>query len=75
MNYFAVSLGADGGVVHDHQTGEIKKVVVGDFKHCRYAIQNAKMQLQHTSEYKGVLIKGDNQGGFFICDAQEIETL
>ena len=75
VDYLAVFLGVDGGIVRNSKTAEVMNLQLGEFDNRDVAIEQAKAQLEYEIEHNGVLVKGDNQGGFLICDIQEFATL
>ncbi|KJF83575.1 hypothetical protein [Photobacterium angustum] len=75
MNYVAVSLGADGGIVRHRKTAEVQAVLLGEFEQKHIAVEQAKAQLGCEFEIKGVLVKGNHQGGWLVCDSQELTEL
>lgn len=75
MNYLAVFLCSDGGIARNSNTEEVMNMQLGEFESRELAIQNACVQLECTHVKNGVLLKGENKGGFLICDAQEFAEL
>lgn len=75
MNYLAVFLGIDGGIIRNTKTEEVMNLQLGEFDDRKEAIENAKIKLECTTEINGVLVKGENSGGFIICDTQEFAEL
>ncbi|MGF1689439.1 hypothetical protein L4C36_22725 [Photobacterium japonica] len=75
MNYLAVFLGVDGGITRNAKTEEVMNLQLGEFDSREEAIENACLQLECTHAKKGVLLKGENAGGFLICDTQEFAEL
>lgn len=75
MNYLAVFLGADDGITRNAKTEEVMNLQLGEFESLEMAIQNACEVLECTHAKNGVLLKGENSGGFLICDTQEFAEL
>ncbi|EHR1162088.1 hypothetical protein KS876_001089 [Vibrio parahaemolyticus] len=75
MNYLAVFLCPDGGIARNQQTQEVMNMQLGEFESFELAIKNACVQLECTHAKNGVLLKGENKGGFIICDTQEFAEL
>lgn len=75
MNYLAVYLGADGGISRNADTQEVMNLQLGEFESRDQAISNACETLDCTHAKNGVLLKGQNTGGFLICDTQEFAEL
>ena len=48
---------------------------LGEFERRVLAIESAKISLQCEFEINGVFVKGNNQGGFLLCDTQEFAQL
>lgn len=75
MNYLAVVLCTDGGIARNAETEEVMNMPLGEFESREHAIENACVQLECTHAKNGVLLKGENKGGFLICDTQEFAEL
>ncbi|UXI00453.1 hypothetical protein [Photobacterium sp. TY1-4] len=75
MNYLAVYLCADGGISRNANTQEVMNLQLGEFESRDQAISNACELLDCTHTKNGVLVKGQNTGGFLICDTQEFAEL
>ena len=75
MNYLAVFLNSDGGVVRNNDTQEVMNLQLGEFETRDLAIENACAKLECNHVINGVLVKGTHTGGFMICDAQEFAEL
>ncbi|WP_318515001.1 hypothetical protein ACN08P_11305 [Photobacterium leiognathi subsp. mandapamensis] len=72
MNYVAVLVGTDGGIVRHRKTQEVSSILLGEFETKQNAIEQAKVQLNCELEVHGVLVKGNHQGGYLVCDTQEL---
>ncbi|MEI8594012.1 MULTISPECIES: hypothetical protein [Photobacterium] len=75
MNYLAVFLCPDGGIIRHKQTAEPMNIELGDFENRIDAIREACVVLECEHLMKGVISKGPNKGGFLIVDAQEFVTV
>ena len=71
INYLAVYLNTGGGVVRDEETQEVMNLQLGEYPSADIAIEHACEQLKCTHVMNGVLVKGNNTGGFLVCDVQE----
>ncbi len=78
MNYAAVMLCSEGGIIRDEQTQEVANVLVGDFDSMEAAVNQACRDLDcvvlHPRE-KGIISKGRDLGGFRIVTTQELEEV
>ena len=75
MQYVAIMLGSDGGVIRHEETQEVANVVVGDFESMEDAINQACFDLSCTHLIKGVISKGENKGGFMLVTNQDLESI
>jgi hypothetical protein len=75
MNYLAAFINKDGDFVRDNETAEVMNLSLGEFERRVLAIESAKISLQCEFEINGVFVKGNNQGGFLLCDTQEFAQL
>ena len=75
MEYAAIMLCPDGGVVRHEDTQEVANVMVGDFDTLDQAIEQACVSLSCIHLTKGVLSKGNGQGGFMLVTTQELEAV
>ncbi|MGF1717858.1 hypothetical protein L4D08_23640 [Photobacterium chitinilyticum] len=75
MNYLAVFLNSGGGVVRNEETQEVMNMQLGDYPSADIAIEYACEQLDCKHVMNGVLVKGENKGGFLVCDIQEFAAL
>ncbi|MCG7499351.1 hypothetical protein MHO82_21020 [Vibrio sp. Of7-15] len=72
MEYAAIILGADGGIVRHKDTQEVLNMLVGDFDSMEDAIEGACATLECKHLHKGVLSKGKDQGGYMLVTTQEL---
>ncbi|UTM59234.1 hypothetical protein L4174_021245 [Photobacterium sp. CCB-ST2H9] len=75
MNYLAVFLCPDGGIIRHQQTAEPMNIELGEFESRGEAVREACVTLECEHLMKGVISKGPNKGGFLIVDAQEFVTV
>ncbi|EGR1202789.1 MULTISPECIES: hypothetical protein [Vibrio] len=75
MEYAAIMLCPDGGIVRHEETQEVANVFVGDFDSLDQAIEQACSSLNCTHLVKGVLSKGKGKGGFMLVTTQELEAV
>lgn len=75
MEYAAIMLCPDGGIVRHEETQEVANVFVGDFDSLDQAIEQACVSLNCTHLSKGVLSKGNMKGGFMLVTTQELESV
>ncbi|MDX1300919.1 hypothetical protein [Photobacterium sp.] len=75
MNYLAVFLNSGGGVVRNEETQEVMNLQLGEYPSADIAIEHACEQLNCKHVLNGVLVKGQDKGGFMIVDAQEFVSL
>ncbi|PSW14400.1 hypothetical protein PTW35_06815 [Photobacterium sp. DA100] len=71
MNYLAVFLCADGGIIRNDETGEVMNMEVGDLDTQQQAIVEACTKFDCEHLRNGVIRKRSGAGGFLIVDAQE----
>ncbi|PNH93090.1 hypothetical protein [Vibrio diazotrophicus] len=78
MEYAAVMLCPEGGVIRHDQTLEVANVLVGDFDSMQDAVNQACRDLDcvvmHPRE-KGIISKGRGKGGFMLVTTQELEEV
>ncbi|WP_240205665.1 hypothetical protein [Vibrio sp. CyArs1] len=72
MQYAAIMLCPDGGIIRHEQTQEVANVLVGDFESIEQAIDQACLDLDCAHLTKGVLSKGEGKGGFMLVTTQEL---
>ncbi|EIV8657108.1 hypothetical protein WOC08_12000 [Vibrio parahaemolyticus] len=75
MQYAAVMLCPDGGIIRHEDTLEVANLMVGDFDSLDQAIEQACVSLSCIHLTKGVLSKGDGKGGFVLVTTQELESV
>lgn len=75
MEYAAVMLCPEGGVIRHVDTQEVANVLVGDFDSMQDAVNQACSDLDcvvmHPRE-KGIISKGRGKGGFMLVTTQEL---
>ncbi|MCG6368676.1 hypothetical protein [Vibrio fluvialis] len=78
MQYAAVMLCSDGGVIRHEQTQEVANILIGDFDSMQEAMNQACRDLDcsvmHPRE-KGIISKGRGLGGFRVVTTQELEEI
>ncbi len=75
MQYAAVRLCAEGGVIRNEQTQEVANVLVGDFESMDDAVNQACHSLNCSvlgAREKGVISKGHGKGGFMLVTTQAL---
>ncbi|EGQ8300095.1 hypothetical protein QPI28_000645 [Vibrio parahaemolyticus] len=72
MQYAAIALCPDGGIVRHQDTQEVANVFVGDFDSMEDAVSQACLDLSCTHLHKGVISKGTGKGGFMLVTTQEL---
>ncbi len=75
MMFMAVFLNSGGGVVRDDETQEVKMKELGEFESKELAIDNACEDLRCRHVTRGVIVRGNNTGGYMVCDTQEFAEL
>ena len=75
LTYAAAHLTADGQLVRHPETAEIMNIQIGDFDNEADAIEQACLELECTHTINGVVLKGNNRGGFMIVNTQELHQL
>ena len=75
MMFMAVFLNSGGGVVRDDDTQEVKMKELGEFESKELAIDNACEGLKCEHITKGIIVRGNNTGGYMVCDTQEFAEL
>ncbi|EPM7943092.1 hypothetical protein ACTQ8U_000781 [Vibrio fluvialis] len=78
MQYAAVMLCSDGGVIRHEQTQEVANILIGDFDSMQDAMNQACRDLDcivmHPRE-KGIISKGRGKGGYLLVTTQELEAV
>ena len=75
MQYAAVMLCPDGGIVRHEETLEVANMLVGDFDSMEDAVNQACHDLSCTHLNKGVISKGSGKGGFMLMTTQELGAI
>lgn len=75
MQYAAVLLCPDGGVIRHEETFEVANILVGDFESYDDAIQQACSTLECKHLHRGVISKGPGKSGFMLVTTQELEQV
>ncbi|EKO3982988.1 MULTISPECIES: hypothetical protein [Vibrio] len=78
MQYAAVMLCSDGGVIRHEQTQEVANILIGDFESMQDAMNQACRDLDccvmNPCE-KGIISKGRGKGGYLLVTTQELEAV
>lgn len=72
MQYAAIMLCPDGGIIRHEDTLEVANVMVGDFDSLDQAIEQASVSLSCIHLTKGVLSKGYGKGGYMLVTTQDL---
>lgn len=75
MQYAAIMLCPDGGIIRHEDTLEVANVMVGDFDSLDQAIEQACLDLTCTHLHKGVISKGTGKGGYMLVTTQELREI
>ncbi len=75
LRFLAVILNSGGGVVRDTKSNEIQVKELGEFESKELAIDNACESLKCEHITKGIIVRGNNTGGYMVCDTQEFAEL
>ncbi|UTZ33603.1 hypothetical protein HB762_20235 [Vibrio campbellii] len=75
MQYSAIQLCSDGGIVRHEDTQEVANVPVGEFESMADAVNQACLDLICTHLYKGVISKGEGKGGYMLVTTQELREI
>ncbi|MBY7903047.1 hypothetical protein KW507_10810 [Vibrio fluvialis] len=75
MQYAAVMLCADGGVIRHEQTQEVANILIGDFDSMDDAVNQACADLDCKHLRNGVISKGEGKPGFMLVTTQELEAV
>ncbi|MBY7922051.1 hypothetical protein [Vibrio fluvialis] len=78
MQYAAVMLCADGGVIRHEQTQEVANILIGDFDSMQEAMNQACRDLDCSVMHpraKGIISKGRGKGGYLLVTTQELEAV
>lgn len=75
IHFLAIFLSPDGAIVRHADTAEVMNIQLGEFESKDIAIQQAMQQLDCQKNVNNVILKGQNQGGFLVVDAQEFASV
>lgn len=78
MQYAAVLIYPDGGVVRHENTQEVANVLVGEFDSMQDAVNQACRDLDCVVMHPhkaGLISKGRGKGGFMLVITQELEAI
>ncbi|TDM51481.1 hypothetical protein [Aliivibrio fischeri] len=75
LHFLAVVLNSGGGVVRDDESKEIQVKELGEFESKELATNNACESLKCEHVTKGIIVRGNNTGGYMVCDTQEFAEL
>lgn len=72
MEYVAVSLNSGGGVVRHAETCEVMNKQLGEFGSVEQAIEEACHVFKCKHVMNGVIVRGNNTGGYMVVTTQEL---
>lgn len=75
MQYYAIQLSGDGGVVRHPETEEPKAIEVGELDDMQTAIDQACENLKCQHLFKGVITRGNGLGGYLVATAHELAEM
>jgi hypothetical protein len=75
MQYAAVMICPNGGIVRHEETQEVANILIGDFESMDDAISQACLDLECTHLHKGVISKGKGRGGFMVTNTQDLAEI
>lgn len=78
MQYSAIQLCSDGGIVRHEDTQEVANVLIGDFESMTDAVNQACRDLDCSVMHpldRGIISKGRNKGGYMLVTTQELEEV
>lgn len=75
MQYAAVMICPNGGIIRHEDTQEVANVLVGDFDSLEDAIQQACIDLNCKPLRKEVISKGRGKSGFMLVTTQELGAI
>lgn len=75
MTYAAAYLTPEGQLIRHEETAEIMNIQIGEFDNEDDAIAQACLELECRHTVNGVLLKGQDKGGFMIVNTQELHQL
>ncbi|HFG1708112.1 TPA: hypothetical protein ACGF01_002336 [Vibrio cholerae] len=71
MQYAAILLCPDGGIIRNKETQEVANVLIGDFE----TEEQACLDLSCKHLKNGVISKGYGKGGYLFISTQEMEAV
>ncbi|CAM2802139.1 Phage protein [Vibrio neptunius] len=77
MQYAAIALCPDGGIIRHEDTQEVANVLIGDFESMADAVNQACSVLDCCvipPVDRGILSKGSGKGGYMLVTTQELEA-
>ncbi len=75
MQYAAITLCPDGGIVRHEETQEVANVLIGEFESLQDAVHQACITLNCcvlNPVDRGIISKGRGKGGFMLVTTQEL---
>ena len=75
QTYTAAHLTPDGQLIRHIDTAEVMNIQLGEFDNEKDAIDQACIELGCFHTANGIVLKGQNQGGFMIVNTQELHQL
>ncbi|MBG0760915.1 hypothetical protein BOO22_16010 [Vibrio cidicii] len=78
MQYAAVMLCPDGGIIRHEATQEVANVLVGDFDSMLDAVNQACRDLDCSVLHpvnRGIISKGRGKGGYLLVTTQDLEGI
>lgn len=75
MQYYAIQLSGDGGVVRHPETEEPKAIEVGELDDMQTVIDQACENLKCQHLFKGVITRGNGLGGYLVATAHELAEM
>ncbi len=78
MQYAAVMLCPDGGIIRQQETKEVANVLIGDFDSLQDAVNQACLDLGCSvlaPVNRGIISKGRGKGGFMLVTTQDLEAV
>lgn len=77
MQYAAIALCPDGGIIRHEDTQEVANVLIGDFESMTDAVNQACNFLDCSAIQpvdKGIISKGRGKGGYLLVTTQELSV-
>lgn len=78
MQYTAIKLCPDGGIVRHPETSDVANIMVGDFDTLQDAVNQACQTLDCSVMHplgSGLISRGRDRGGYLIITTQELEAV